>query len=534
MKNLLFFIILIFSLNSQAQEDAWLYFIDKENVEASISNPLSILSQASVDRKNNRGITIDERDVPVNEAYISQIKNVVGIQVLAKSKWLNAIHIRGEEADVNALLNNFSFIDRVDFANTSLNTAGKSTINMDKFDIEDSQVQFDYGDSQNQIEMIGVDQLHLEDYTGQGMIIAVMDSGFPNVDTMAAFERLRINNGLLGGYDFVDRTDNIYAYSDGDHGTRVLSTMAGYIENEFVGTAPDASYYLFRTEDDASEKIVEESYWVEAVERADSLGVDIINTSLGYKKYDNSSHTHTKADLNGSSTFITRGANIANEKGILVVTSAGNSGADGVGAPADGIGVFSIGAVDVNGDYASFSSQGSVFQATLKPDVAAQGEGSVVVDDSNSVINNNGTSFSSPIMAGGLASLWQALPDATNEEIKQYVRASASQFNNSDFFLGFGIPNLDEALNLGLSVQADQFQKVKIFPNPVKSVLTIQMSTFENILEVRIIDLMGKKVMTSSLIQNETKLDISSLTSGIYILNIQSGASFNSYKLIKS
>ena len=534
MKDLVFFVILLVSLVGEAQEDAWLYFLDKENVEAAINNPLSILSQASVDRKNNRGIAIDERDVPVNEAYISQIKNVSGIQVLAKSKWLNAIHVRGEEADINALLNDFSFIDYVDFANSSLNTAAKSVNMEDKFLIEDAQVSFNYGDSQNQIEMIGVDQLHLEDYTGHGMIIAVMDSGFPNVDTMGAFERLRNNNGLLGGYDFVDSTENVYDYLDDDHGTRVLSNMAGFIENEFVGTAPDASYYIFRTEDVSSETPVEESYWVEAVERADSLGVDIINTSLGYKNYDNPNYSHTNGDLDGSSTFITRGANIANEKGILVVTSAGNSGENGVRAPADGAGVFSIGAVDANGEYASFSSQGSSFQSTLKPDVVAQGVGSVVVDDSNSLINNDGTSFSSPIMAGGLASLWQALPEATNENLKQYVRASASQFNNPDFFLGFGIPNLAEALNIGLSAEGVQFQKFKIFPNPVESILTIQTPSLEDKIEISVIDFTGKKIITSSLNQNETKLDTSNLTSGIYILNIQSGAVSNAYKLIKS
>lgn len=524
----------MFSFYSQAQEDAWVYFRDKENVEASINNPLTILTQVSVDRKNKRGIAIDERDVPVNESYISQIKDVVGLEVLAKSKWLNAIHVRGEQAQINILKNSFSFIDHIEFANDNLNSAAKLLYQNDKFSIENNQINYNYGNTQNQIEMIGVDKLHLSDFTGEGMIIAVMDSGFPNVNTMNAFERLRNNNDILGGYDFVDKTENIYDYSEGDHGTRILSTMAGYIEDEFVGTAPDASYYLFRTEDDASETIVEESYWVEAVERADSLGVDIVNTSLGYKEYDNSSHTHTEGDLNGSSTFITRAANIANDKGILVVTSAGNSGADGVGAPADGTGVFSVGAVDKDGNYVNFSSQGSSAQATLKPDVVAQGFNSAVVDASNTITTNNGTSISSPLIAGGLASLWQALPEASNEDIKQYVRASSTQFNTPDYFLGFGIPNLELALNVGLSVRNESAQEFKIYPNPAVSSLTIKTPTLKTFTVLSITDLTGKKIIERGLIQNETKLDISNLDTGVYILNIQSAAVSNSYKLIKS
>ncbi|MEM6515890.1 MAG: S8 family serine peptidase [Bacteroidota bacterium] len=534
MRQLIYLAALFVFLGSHAQEDAWVYFVDKQNVEASIANPLTILSQASVNRKNAKGISIDERDVPVNEAYISQIKTATGVSVMAKSKWLNAIHVRGEADDINALANAFAFINFIDFADDNLNTAGRISVENDKFSIENTTVSFNYGDTQNQVEMIGVDQLHLDNFTGDGIIIAVMDSGFPNVDTMGAFQRLRDNNDLLGGYDFVDRTENIFDFSANDHGTKVLSNMAGFIQDEFVGTAPDASYYVFRTEDVFSETPVEESYWVEAVERADSLGVDIINTSLGYRTYTNPNYTHTAADLDGSSTFITRGANIANDKGILVVTSAGNSGSSGVGAPADGTGVFSIGAVNANGEYASFSSQGSEAQATLKPDIVAQGQGAAVVDDSNSIVNNNGTSFSSPIMAGGLASLWQALPDATNEEIKQYAKASASQFNNPDFFLGFGIPNLANALNIGLSVQEETFEKVTIFPNPVRDILTIQIPSREALNELNIVDLTGKIVMSLVLNQNATELDISGLAKGIYILNIQSGNVSSAFKLIKS
>nr|WP_321222976.1 S8 family serine peptidase [uncultured Psychroserpens sp.] len=533
-KVLLFSLICIqFTIYAQ-QEDAWVYFNQKENVQASIDNPITILTQEAINRKNAYGIAIDERDVPVNETYISMLKAPeTGITVFAKSKWLNAVYVRGSEDDINALVTDFAFVEAVDFADKSLNMSRVSIV-QDKFAIENNEVVFNYGSTQNQVEMINADALHLQDYTGEGIIVAVLDSGFPNVDTMGAFQRLRDNGDLLGGYDFVRRDANVHAFTGNDHGTKVLSDMAGFVQDQFVGTAPDASYYLFLTEDVASETPVEEAYWVEAAERSDSLGVHIINSSLGYKTYQNPNYTHADEDLNGSTTFITRGANIANEKGILVVTSAGNSGASGVGAPADATGVLSIAAVNADGDYASFSSQGSTTQVTQKPDVAAQGAGSVVIDDTNTIINNNGTSFSSPIMAGGIASLWQALPDATNEEIKDYVRMSASQFTTPDFFIGYGIPDLQLALDIGLSLQEEEFFEFKVFPNPGSSIINIQIPTASNITTLRIFDVLGKFVLEQDITDSSSQLDISSMASGLYIMTFQSGEASKTFKLIKS
>jgi len=537
MKRLLLFLCVMCNLMLHAQEDAWVYFTDKDNVEASINNPISILTQTAIDRKAAKGIAIDARDVPVNEAYIALIKSQENIQVLAKSKWFNAVFVRGTDADVinDLLLNDtLEFIDYIEFADPNLNDLERVSQSDSEFLIEDTLISFNYGNAQNQVEMIGVDQLHLENYTGEGIIVAILDSGFPNVDTMGAFQRLRDNEDLLGGYDFVDRTEAVFNFSGNDHGTKVLSDMAGFIQDEFVGTAPDASYYVFRTEDVFSETPVEESYWVEAAERADSLGVNVINTSLGYRLYDNINYSHTNQDLDGSTTFITRGANIANEKGILVVTSAGNSGSAGVGAPADGTGVFSIGAVDADGNYAGFSSQGSDFQPTIKPDVVAQGQGSFVINSANAIVSNNGTSFSSPIMAGGIVSLMQALPNASNEEIKQFVKMSASQYDNPDYFLGYGIPNLQEALNIGLSLDQQQITEFKVFPNPAETILIIQTQIGEHSTSLRIINILGDTVLEKTLYDSHTELDVSRLNKGMYLLNFQSGGASKTFKLIKS
>lgn len=537
MKKLLLLGIVLFQYMSFSQEEhAWVFLTDKNNVEASIANPISILTQDAIDRKAAHNIPIDERDVPVNENYISQLKVQTGISVLAKSKWFNAVYIIGLEVDINAL-ESLDFVDYIDFADKSLNVDSRVAMHNDKFEIEESLVDFNYGSAQNQVEMIGVDHLHLSDYTGEGIVIAVFDAGFPNVDTMGAFQRLRDNDDLLGGYDFVDRNDNVFEFDGNEHGTRVLSNMAGFIQDEFVGTAPDASYYLFRTEDTFSEMPVEESYWVEAAERADSLGVHVINSSLGYRIFDNDNYSYTPSDMDGNTAFITRGANIANEKGILVVNSAGNSGASAwqtVGAPADASGVFSIGAVDSEGNYAPFSSQGAITQPTQKPDVAARGAAAAVVNSSNVIINNNGTSFSSPIMAGGIASLWHALPDASHEEIKQFVRMSASQFNTPDFFLGYGIPDLQLALEIGLSLTEEEFLRFKVFPNPVTNVLNIQIPTTTEPTNLKIYNVLGKLILEKDITLSETKLDMSSMASGIYLMSFESNKGSKLFKLIKS
>ncbi len=535
MKNILLIVILFFGVNGIAQQDAWVYFNAKDNVQASLDNPISILSQQAIDRKNTHGVSIDERDVPVNETFIALLKAPeTGITVFAKSKWFNAVYVRGSEEAINALVNNFDFVESVEFADQSLNSNSRISVENDKFSVEDTNVTFTYGSTQEQIEQIGVNFLHLDDFTGEGIVVAVMDSGFPNVDTMDAFQRLRDNGDLLGGYDFVDRNTNVHAFTGNDHGTKVLSTMAGFVQDQYVGTAPDASYYLFRTEDVSSETPVEEAYWVEAAERADSLGVHIINTSLGYKAYDNPNYSHSNEDLNGNSTFITKGANIANEKGILVVTSAGNSGASGVGAPADGVGVLSIGAVDVDGNYAGFSSQGSAFQPTQKPDVSARGAAAVVINDQNVIVNNNGTSFSSPIMAGGIAALWQARPDATNNEIMQYVRMSASQYDNPDYFLGYGIPNLQMALDELLSVESNHIVGLEVFPNPASEFIYIQLPHGYNNISVKMYDMLGKLILEQHLDTSSNRVDVSSMSKGMYLLSIQSTDLSKTLKLIKS
>lgn len=531
-KSLLFLIALFTQFTIFGQEDAWVYLIDKPNVANSIANPTTILTQKAIDRKNVHGVVIDERDVPVNETYIAQLKSAIGITIMAKSKWFNAVHVRGSETNIANLLTNFLFIDHIEFANRSLNIA-KSIKQKQQSKLASVLTNYNYGPAANQIEMIKGEQLHLANYTGSGITVAVLDAGFPKVNTMSSFQHVRDAHNILGTYDFVGRDNDVYTNTTSNHGTLVLSTMVGYIENMFVGTAPDASYYLFITEDDLSENPVEESYWVEAAERADSLGVDVINSSLGYSNYDNPNYSYSPSNMDGNTTFITRGANIAFQKGILVVNSAGNSGNIGISAPADSPNVLSVGAVNASGNYASFSSVGTPFQPTQKPDVVAQGQSSAVITENDVMATSNGTSFSSPIMAGGVVCLWQALPNKTNAEIMQLVRESASQFNTPDNFLGYGIPNLQLALNNTLSINHSGFSSVKLFPNPTKHTIYFEIPIAQNQLSVAVFDITGKHVLSKIVTLSDNTIDVSSLSKGMYLIKLKSAKTSKSIKILK-
>ena len=461
MKNTFFTFLFLFSVSfafSQV-EDAWVYFKDKPSEASYYATPLNMLSQRALDRRARYNISLDFKDVPIESAYISAITNATGITVLAKSKWLNALHIQGTKSNIDALLNlelsNFLFVDSIEFANRSLNSS-KPTLFSEKSPITkkkqlETTTDFTYGNAENQLAMLEGTTLHQNNFTGSGMQIAIIDAGFPNVNTILAFKRIRDNGQILGGYDFVDRSTNFYA---GDaHGTMVLSTIAGYLEQgvegatkSFVGTAPDASFYLFRTENAPVEVKLEESLWVEAAEKADSLGVDVINTSLGYSVfYDNPNHNYDYSDMDGKTTFITRGAEIAFSRGMILVNSAGNEGNDAawpyINAPADGPSVLTVGAVNASGSIASFSSFGPTFDNRIKPDVCAQGQTTSLINTSGSVVTGNGTSFSSPVLTGVVACLWQAFPNKTNVEITQLIKESSHLFPSYTNQEGYGIPN---------------------------------------------------------------------------------------------
>ncbi len=545
MKKFSLLVILIVSSFGFAQTEDALVFLEPKDpavVAAALADPITILTQAALDRKATHGTPIDDRDVPLNETYKAQIEAATGITVLAKSKWLNAVYVRGSENNINNLSTTFTFVTDIEFADKSLNrpTGGKSFFK-DKFEIENesqSRIVYNYGDARNQTEMINVDYLHENDYIGQDILVAFMDNGYPGVLTNPAYTDLRNEGRLLGYYDFVDRIEN--PNGTGSHGANTLSDAAGFLNGDFVGTAPGASYYLYVTEDGGSESPAEEAYWVEALERADSLGVYVTNTSLGYQAFDNSTFDHEYEDLDGETTIAARGSNIAFAKGMINVTSAGNDGRPGnfgyVATPADAPGSFTIGSVTSSGDPSDFSSYGPTVDGRIKPDVVAQGSRAAVIDQYGDVTTSSGTSFSSPIIAGAVASLWSAAPNLTNDVITQAIRESASRYTNPTDKLGYGIPNFGEALDhiLLLSVE-EQMQDIHfaLYPNPVSTQINISFPKNAESADFTLYNILGERILQTNITTLKNSIDVSGLSSGMYIASITSNNKTTSYKIIK-
>lgn len=507
-----------------AQEQAWVFFTDKPNSETQLQTPSLFLTQKALLRKQKHSIPIDVRDLPIENDYINTIKSQTGITFLATSKWFNALYIEGEQTDIEALLT-LSFVESVFYMDRSLNTSAAAkklkatnTNTLVNKAHKETMTDFVYGTTQTQIEQLNLQALHNENYTGNDITIAIMDNGFNNVNTISAFDRARENNLLLGGYDFEDKTEAIYDYTGGSHGTNVLSTMLGFIENEFVGTAIDAQYYLFRTEVDESESPKEEAYWIAAAERADSLGVDIINTSLGYSDFDDSKYDYTTSDMDGKTTFISQASTIALEKGMLPVNSAGNSGNSAWGiitAPADSPGALSIGAVDANGNLASFSSVGPTADGRIKPDVMAMGVASTVITENGTIATSQGTSFSSPIMAGAVACFWQSMPNKSPQEIMDLVRTSGNLANNPNTSYGYGIPNFGNSILSIDSLTINDSKKLLLIKNPVTTYLSFNYPEAWISQKYLIYNLAGAEVQNGILTEGND-VNVSKLSTGIY------------------
>ena len=541
---LIFFIVSIDSYSQIAPNKYFIQFTDKNGTPYSISNPQQFLSQRAIQRRQNQNIAITQNDLPVNQIYIDSLKHL-GLTILNTSKWFNGVQVYTTDTLLIDTITNLSFVlsqTKSHLLKIHQNgNLGDKIVNLKN--TSQTNNYYDYGSATNQITMMNGQNLHNLGYRGNGMIISLFDAGFYKVDSISAFDSLWANNQILGTKDFVDGDTIVWDAST--HGLAVLSTIGSNLPGSFVGTAPEASFYLFRTEDTGSELVVEEYNWLSAAEYADSLGTDIISTSLGYTIFDDNSTNHSYADMDGNTTVITRAADIAASKGILVIASAGNSGASAwhfIGAPADADSVLTIGAVNASGDYASFSSTGPTYDGRIKPNVVAQGQGSTIIDFSGNVSGGNGTSFSCPILAGLAACLWQAVPNMTNMQIISAIEQSASQYSNPDSLLGYGIPDFAYA-NLilhGINYkQTDSENLVNIYPNPFEQDIYLDYYSLDTqIVYFNIFDILGNIVYKSekqvfSDTYNKFSVDLSRLRSGVYFLNIRTDNNIYTKKIIK-
>ena len=526
----------------------WIQFKDKNYSFYTLDYPQQFLSQRSIQRRKDQKISFDITDLPVNPAYIDSIAST-GAVIKNCSKWLNAVSIEVNDSYIINKIAALPFVEEVKKVQNvkSANKAEEQVFSFNskaKLYCERGLDSSNYGNSYNQIKMLRGQTLHDAGYRGKGKMIAVLDAGFFGVDTIAAFDSLWNNGRIIGTKDYVSG-DNM-VFEDNNHGMYVLSVMGGYLPGELIGTAPEAAYLLLRTEDAGSENIIEEDNWIAAAEFADSMGVDIINSSLGYTTFDDSTQNHSYADMDGNTTPITIGADIAASKGILVVNSAGNSGASPwtyIAAPADGFNVLSVGAVNAEGNYSPFSSKGPSYDGRVKPNVMAQGQGTIIASASGGVFPGNGTSFSAPLIYGMAACLWQSNPEKTASEIFTAIEQSAHLFNHPDNLYGYGIPNFSIASLLisdTFVFNVPDNDKFLVYPNPFQSSINIEVYTKrEQEMLIEIFDYSGKNIFQKELtVGNNDYCRISfkegeRLSPGIYFVHITAPGKTKSYKLVK-
>lgn len=419
------------------------YFKDKANSTFSITKPEEFLSQKAIDRRAKFNIPITNQDLPVNQTYLQELRDM-GLTVTKWSKWLNCAIVTTQDTSIMADVRNLDFVRAKPQPQPKNYQYKKLNNYRHRVKADTNSDVYNYGVATNQVTMLNVYKLHNMGYNGKGVTMAILDAGFLKVNKLDMFDSLWANHQIKGYYDFVDMDTTVF--NVGDHGLMVLSTIGGN-KPDYVGTAPKADFWLFRTEDGSSETQLEEYNYVIACEMADSVGVDIIHSSLGYNEFDVDETSYTYEQLDGNTAISTIGADIAASKGIIVTVSAGNEGNDPwtyISAPADGDSVLAVGAVNYKGSYAYFSSLGPSYDGRVKPDVTAQGY-SVYVQGRKNVETASGTSFSGPIMAGSVACLVQAFPNTDFMQILNAVRMCSNHAKDPDDHYGYGIPDFYKA-----------------------------------------------------------------------------------------
>ena len=529
----LVFLISILSLEAVSQSDYYsVFFKDKAGSDRLV--PSDFLSSKSILRRTRSQVEISNEDFPISPNYLEEIGKIEGILIKNRLKWTNEITVAVSNPISIENIEMLPFVKSVQFICSFPNG---NRVSNNKFAIEKFAFVPNYGKSKTQIEMIGMDQLQQKGYTGKGKLIAVFDNGFRTVESLNIFNHLWVNNQIIGFKDYVNKNDSVFHNGTGTHGTSVLSTMALKSDGQMIGTAPDADYYLMITEDNQSESLIEEYNWAEAAEFADSLGVDVINSSLGYTVFDDTTTNHTYADMDGNTTVITRAANKAFEKGILVVNSAGNSGNNKwhyIGAPADGYGVLSIGAVDSVEVLANFSSRGPTSNGMIKPDVCAMGSRVYVANTNGEINKSNGTSFSGPIIAGSAACLWQAHPEMSNKDLMEVIRKSAHLYANPNNDYGYGIPNFNTALQIAENQKKEDeengfYSNFQIYPNPANDFTKVEfvISTKTKNTKIEVFNLQGALIISNEIIarrgHNIINVDCLNLNAGSYVVRLVIG-----------
>lgn len=537
-KLLLLHFLVLFALNHSAQTSYntfWIQFKDKHNSDFSISKPNQFLSQKAIERRLEWGLGFDSLDIPVNKNYVDQVLNIGNTQLLLKSKWFNSITVQVNDTSSSVLatwLNQINQLECVLQVRSLQNIIqnGKVIAIQGVQSIQENQMH-SYGDSYRQIEMLNGHFLHDLGFEGQGVDLAVFDGGFLFADELPAMQHLFSEGRVISKHDLL-HFNSSEVFDASTHGMMVLSHMAGIIPDSLYGTATQANYFLFQTEDVFQEVRLEEDTWIQAAEMADSIGVDVINSSLGYSLFDFESMSYLPADMNGQTTRISQAANICALKGTLVVNSAGNSGASvwhAITAPSDAENVLSIGAVDANEIHASFSGYRPPNGPFVKPNVVAMGKQTVYAAYDSTIARGNGTSFSSPIIAGLAACLIQAFPHVSNLKIKDVIERSASLFETPNDSMGYGVPDFWKAF-LMLSQEQNGFnenENILVYPQPSAGIFEVRIKSNVVAPKVYLFNAAGASIRNIrpyfNQLENEwcrIEVDLSNQAAGTYYLMV--------------
>lgn len=428
---------------------------DKENTKYSLSKPEEFLSKRAVERRERQNITIDSTDLPISKEYCDEIERL-GCKIIAKSKWMNSVSVHSNDSLLSETLKDLRFVKSTTFVWKN-DTTTKHENSIKPIKLPQPKAENKYGYGYDQIKMLNGENLHEKGYKGKNIEIAIIDAGYENLKDI-----LLLDNVFIKGIkDFVYNGIDILKSSS--HGLNVLSILAANRPNIYIGTAPEAKYWLLKSEDGRSEYPIEEDYWISAAEYADSIGVDIINTSLGYTKFNNLSYSYTQAQLDGKTAFISKAAKEATRKGIFVVISAGNEGGKtwkNISAPADVDGVLTVGSVRRDSTLSYFSSTGPTADGRIKPDIVALGDKINVIGEDGNITYNSGTSFSGPVMCGMVACLWQAFPKLTNIQLLNIIRESGNRFEKTSNSYGYGIPDMQKAWNIAERATSNESKKI--------------------------------------------------------------------------
>ena len=506
-----------------------IYLSDKNNSPYSIDNPLEYLSQRAIDKRVRFNIPITEQDFPVNPQYKQQILALdADMQLLSVSKWMNTVTVYCPDSIVLPQILNLPFVDSImAVGNYILHDLPvfqnpENPISIVHSSPNPTKDAIDYGEGLGQIALLNGVPLHEEGFHGEGMLIAVIDGGFFGIETTSFFQQLVNEGRFLGHYSLMPNfVDTLESGWDEVHGTIVTSAIAANTNGELVGTAPGASYALIHTEWVGSEEIVEEDFWANGAEIADSLGADVINSSLGYRMFPDFPQSDiTYANMDGVNSIASRCATILGQKGVIVCVAAGNDGSNDfyyVNRPGDAFDILCVGACSADSVIAEFSSHGPSYDGRVKPDITSQGVATACYYPYDMLSFANGTSLATPVAAGMCACLWQAMPQYTSTEIMQMIRESGHLYNNPNTEFGYGIPNFYQVYASHVGINDYNPLQLNVYPNPVTDKLYLT-NTDGNIQSINIYNASGQLVLQHAVNGNPLiEINVTSLPEGFYV-----------------